>query len=562
MSRFVLPKPLIERIEPIGAAIFGSACAALVVYKLVVALRLNIGPDEFWTLHLVHAAARQELPFSLAGAHVHVFNWLTQFAALETTQVVIGRLAMVILLGGTAAMIWSLGRRWFGRLAAAVPPLLYLSSIPVVVHGGAFRPTSILAFLLMAVMLSVGRGGWAVRRAWLSGGLFGLATAVTFESLLFVPMILACITALAIDAPLGSRVRVVFAQWAGFLIGAALSWAGVTTLHWLISSSDPASIEWLEAPGLRLAWPARGAVIGYYATWQPLAWGLMTLGLVIALAHRRHVVAATALSALPGLIYTGAYTHFLVVTMAPLSLLAGMSIQWFQDLTEPAGYQRWRPLLTATMLFGLLFPFAGYLERPLLDRQRIQRDIVAGVHQIFPQPVSYLDRCGMVATFEKANGLVTRSSVARYRDGGEPTFRSLIRERRPAFVLMNAPLFSPGKPSSNGLLEEDRRAIDKLYPRYWGPIRVAGGRANVVAGESATVEVPFPARYRLESTDAMVVQGVIRQPNDVFTVTDHATIALPGGMESIEPHDVRLVLASAGPRPTRELDPQPIFVGL
>jgi hypothetical protein len=135
-----------------------------------------------------------------------------------------------------------------------------------------------------------------------------------------------------------------------------------------------------------------------------------------------------------------------------------------------------------------------------------------------------------------------------------------IRDHRPAFVLVNSPHLNPNQPTASGLLPEDYDLIARYYPKYWGPLRVAGASAVVGPGQTVQMKVPFPASYRLRSKQPVLIDGVVRAPGDVLEVSAEGVWVTPvPGTDGAKPRTVRLFLASANPPPEADLPGIPIF---
>ena len=132
-----------------------AACVGLFAFKIWLVHRLNFNWDEFLYLSQVHALARGELHAVFQGAYAHLFEWLTSIDADEMGQIAAARLVMLVLLGATAFMVWRLGRRWLEGFPSIIPPLVYLSTLPVLQHGGSFRSDSLLAPLAIAALLLI-----------------------------------------------------------------------------------------------------------------------------------------------------------------------------------------------------------------------------------------------------------------------------------------------------------------------------------------------------------------------------------------------------------------------
>jgi hypothetical protein len=193
----------------------------------------------------------------------------------------------------------------------------------------------------------------------------------------------------------------------------------------------------------------------------------------------------------------------------------------------------------------------------------VQRQIIAGVHEIFPASVSYIDRCGMISSFRKVGPFLSSWGLQAYRAKGEPVFRDLIGTAKPAFIVMNSPVLGMERQRGGGLLEADIEALGRGYPWYWGPIRVAGGIAQFDAMETAEITVPFPARYRIETQVPLLVEGERRINGDVIDVDREVHVELVDRpAEAGRTVMVKLFLAAAGPRPSLQPIPQPIFTGL
>jgi hypothetical protein len=550
----------------------------LIVYKIFLAWRININWDEFWYLSFVHSLKREELTLVLQGAYTHLFTWLPLVATNEADQVVAARLVMVALLGLTAWFIWLLGRRWLDGFAAAVPPFVYLSLVPVTVHGGSFRADSMLAPLLMGAMVLLARERRSRRDEVLAGALIGLGGAVTVKILLFAPMVLLFLvtgpaprhTGAGLE-PEGQRLR-----WIA-TVGLAAAGVAIVTiaLHaFMISgfvSSVPTAVpaESVATFATRAAFTtilnsplfALARVLETYVFWQPLPWLLMATGLVTALVNRQYQLATLAFALLPIAIYRNSYPYFYVVMMAPASVTAGFAVKAITDYLGGDTRKKARNAFLVALALGLGHQCLAHIGRLSQDDQAIQRQLIAGLHSIFPEPVNYIDRCGMIGSFRKVNFFMSTWGLAAYRAKGEPVMERILREANPAFVIMNTPALQTGRPRVNGLLEPDRKLLDRYYPRYWGPIRVAGGMALLGKDETGSIEVPFPDRYRVESSGPVLVDGIARRPGDQLHISGPVTVRMLSG-DAPEPSVVKLFLASAQPRPELQPDPQPIFTGL
>lgn len=559
------------RFNRILSATAAAACVALAAYKFFLTGRLNVNWDEFYYLNFVHALKRGDLNVLMQGAYTHLFAWLPAMAGDEMAQILAARVVMVVLLCVTTLLVWRLGRRWLVGFPALVPPFVYLASMPVMIHGGSFRSDSMLAPLTMAALVLLTTPGSKTSRDWLAGILLGAAFAVTVKAALFAPLIAALLIFRGTrDTPDGEvDWRSTSHGMVRVAVSAGISAALLLVLHWTTMSSLPT--ESVADFGTRTAAKTLGSPVWFpridylrmYIKWQPLPWLLIAVGTMMALARRRFDLAALALALLPIAIYRNAFPYYYVMMLAPASVLAGFAVQEASSLVRKYSSEFLGSSLVAVIWLGLLYQGLAYAGRFRFDDQVNQRRLVSAVHQVFREPVNYIDRCGMISSFRKVNFFMSTWGMDGYRERNQPFMPAAIRDSRPAFVLVNSGNLNPDRPSSGGLLEEDYVLIDRFYPKYWGPLRVAGASAKLSGGLPTKLQVPFPGQYRLDADGPVVVDGVPRRQGDVINVpADGVSVQATAPDEPERETVVKLFLASAGPAPAEQLPGVPLFSGL
>jgi hypothetical protein len=288
----------------------------------------------------------------------------------------------------------------------------------------------------------------------------------------------------------------------------------------------------------------------------------MASGFLLALLRKRFALAALALALLPVAFYRNAFTYYFVVMLAPAAVLAGYAV-------EEAGRfaaSRAKPLVSGALVIvivlGILQQGADYAYRLRHDDQVQQREVIAGIHRIFPEPIGYVDRCGMIGSFPKSNFFMSTWGLESYRERGEPFMPATLARSRPAFLLATTPALDAGTAGVNQLLAEDRDLVRKHYLPYWGPVRVAG--TSFVATAAGTgIALPFAGRFRLDAARPVVADGRTLQPGDVLEVDANAlrvhVASLDPGSASVP---ARFVIASARPAPATAPPPVSLFTGL
>ena len=563
------PTAIAARIEHVLALVTLALCVGVASYKAVLVSRLNVNWDEFFFLNHVYALTRGELTLLFQGAYTHAFTWLTRVPGHEVDQVVAGRLVMVALLVLTASLVWRLARVWMTGLAAALPPLVFLTSMAVLQHGGSFRADSILAPLSVAALLMLFSPGRGSRQDWVAGAILGVAFAVTVKVVLFAPVVL--IAVLYRGSSNTGRPHI---EWASALsalrvgVAAAVVAAALIGLHALsVKPEESATIASFAANTasktlLEVPWFPRWDYLIRYFNWQPLPWLLIAVGTGIALVRRRFDIAALSLSLLPLAFYRNAYPYYFVVMLAPASILVGWAFSEICAVTRRHASEWLTSSLMIALWLGAVFNGVRDLDRLVVDDQQLQREVIAGVHEIFPEPVSYIDRCGMVSSLRKASFFMSTWGLEVYRERNYAVMRSTLEKEKPAFVLVNTPALSPRYEGQLGLLPEDQELLERHYVDYWGPVRVAGAQLSLDVQATMRVTVPFAGRYRLATTEPLRINDQVLVNGDLIDVPEQGVEVGRAEPSSAGVAQVRLVIASANPPPHHEPPAVPLFAGL
>jgi hypothetical protein len=250
-------------------------------------------------------------------------------------------------------------------------------------------------------------------------------------------------------------------------------------------------------------------------------WLVAFVGLVWALSRKMWSVAACGLALLPVIFYRNSFAYYYVVMWGPASVLFAAACAAVQELSSRAA----RPLIAGLATFSLaaLLGAHGLRQLPFLStpRQIEQRELVAVVHSIFPGPVAYVDHSGMIASFRKVNMFMSTWGVEGYVARGKPFMPPAMAKFRPPLLIANRAELIPGTANFSRLLTEDQQAILYHYIPYWGPVRIAGAAAIIAGREPTVVKLPFAGRYRLESAQAVIIDGNLREPGAVIPVDEN-----------------------------------------
>lgn len=572
----VLSQPAAGRTARPSRALEYSALCLLALMAAVGLHRvflINVNWDEFFYLSFVYDHQRGALSSPLQTIQVHLFGWLPWIGGGEVAQVIAARIAIYGLQLGSGALIYATARRVCSPVAALFPVLFFFSFSYVVDHGASFRADPLCAFLfLLALFLVSGQ-----RRP--APALVGAAAAVALAGLISIKTAFYLPTlGLALIAPAlhpGARGRAI-GEAALFAAACAGIFAALYALH-AQTLADPAAVQSPDyvagaaAKTLdlsRLLPRSYGLVRALRE--NAIVWLFAAGGLWLALRGlargpgrgRALVLASLALPLLALPVYRNAFPYFYVFLMAPVVILTGPCADWLVR-----GVQVGRSRVALAALAGALalsgLGFATHYVKRLPGQIAAQAELVALVHRLFPEPVPYLDRSEMIASFPGAGFLMSTWGMEAYRDAGRRVMRDIVAGRQPKFVIANTPALALDRPQSAAqgasryhLFPEDFEVLRANYVPHWGALFVAGKAFDPAPGGAPQIfEILIPGTYTLEAAETVRIDRMAVRPGDTVTLAAGRHVLAPGPMGG------RVVLRWGDrlERPAHAPSTQPIF---
>ena len=537
------------------------------VVQVPILLYRNVNWDEFWFLAFVHDYARGTLLTSLQSFHVHVFGWLPATAGQEVDQIIVARAAYLVLLLGTCACVYRLARRMASVDASWFAVLCCAGYTNILYHGTSFRTDGLSVFLLMAALVLAQSRSRRPAALSASAVLVALALLVTIKSVLFLPTIGALLVAASLRESRMGPVRdallfltVLIAATLGLYLWHVSTLAG--------TSASDAVAAYLQASARKVVrrdvfFPGyfvfQETVRGNLIQWGVLVYAIGVLGRRILVRQQvveTYAALALALPLLSLLFYRNTFPYFFAFLMPPVLVLCAVTFDEWAGRTTSGPLRDGHLTVLAAVAIGIAVAWSGLRAAP--DGTRVQREVIGAVHDVFPQPVPYIDRNGMIASFPKVGFFMSSWGLDDYRDAGVPVFRSLLRTSRPKLLLDNAPTLTAafGGRGSQILFEEDAAALRESFVQYWGPIYVAGHRLHLDPGAEAGWEVLIAGAYRLESEGPVTIGGSLRPSGSV--------IELPAGWVTFRsdlPQEIVLHTSDAGEAPSRPPPDGPLYTG-
>jgi len=247
--------------------------------------------------------------------------------------------------------------------------------------------------------------------------------------------------------------------------------------------------------------------------------------------------------------YRNAFPYFYVTVIPPASLLTGAMVARLEQILRPrsagpgagvmaAVLAAVTAVATLAMAFPLCWAAWRFFDANRRDEvQGIQGVVLDAVHQIFPEPVPYIDRCGMVASFPKVGLFMSTWTLEDYRQRGTPVMADVLAREQPRFVLANVPSLDLGQPVLDvddgvyALLPADAALLRDNFVPHWGPVQVAGKRITLDDEHpSVTSSWAIGGRYVVETATPVRIDGVTRAAGDVVDLEPgpHTIAAVEG----------------------------------
>jgi hypothetical protein len=504
--------------------------SGLIAVRFELLSRININWDEFLYLSRVHAFDRGELTSAFLTFHVQLFQWLVAVPGNEIDQMIAARYSIFVLRIATTVLVFLLGLRLGGRSAGLVAAVASLGFTYVIRHGESFRADPLIAFLflLCAALMAWRRDRpWAVTAA---AAAFALGAAISVKMAVYVPAlagfgIVGLWTSGDVDRRRGLRDAAIF------VTVSAATFLALTLWHAAATSAPESEVARRGiASGAGMLGNPQLHVFTASLRSDAAFWALFVIGIVFAARNLLRKGATrdargsalllfallTPLTSL--LIYRNTFEYFYVALVPLASLACGYAAACLEHAT-PGRLRGLVPVIVAVPMALRGWSFSESLQS---DGIAPQRQVVAAVHAIFPEPVPYLDRCGMISSFPRAPLFMSTYVLQAYRREGVPRMARMVADEQPRFLLANVSGLALDRSwdtvstYERRLLREDFEFLQANFIPHWGPIWVPGKRLILAPGADGSVTTIVAGPYTVEdATSPVYIDGVPARANDV-----------------------------------------------
>lgn len=532
--------------------------------QVVMILRFEINWDEFFLLDLIYKSMHGEFTSSVSGIYYRFFNWLPSVSQNEVDQIIAARGVMFVCAMISCTMVFFTCRRFFSLEASLLALLALVSFSAFFRHGTSFRSDTIAVALLTTATYLATAPKLSVQNSLATGLLIGLSGMITIKSIFLALMIG---TILLIKFCFAEERKPAFFQALIVAGSSIVFFATFYTLHssWIsvgksgfIQVNDVLSYALFEG-GFFPKWhtfksqlsknPVQFLLIGFGIL-------LLILQLITEKAEKRKlpgIILAFAIPASTLLFYNHAHAYFFNFIMAPATLIIAYSIEFIFNRQKN------------TLHFGLILVFGVALAivftRSMLQPLSYQRMVVDVVHDLFPKPVSYIDRTSMISSYDKQGLFMSQWLMTEYYKADKPIMAEIIRDHSPEFLLANIDSLEldalEKKYVKRPLFEEDIEVLKDTYIHHWGPIYVPGKIVERRDGEiKSEFNINISGVYTLESDEPVRLDGNFQSKG--------AILKLERGTHVIEYLDNKKVTLRWGGNlkiPEQTALERPLFIG-
>jgi len=529
-----------------GFRIFTGFLFTVLALRLYFVFSIDINWDEFYFLSNVHDYINGRLERSLQTAHVHLFTWLTSISKNEVHQIIAARLVMYALSILTLYFIYQLCKHFTSKTAAILAVIVYTCFTPVMEHAASFRTDPIATSMLMAALYITVTKQWHYMWFATSGVLIGLSGLITIKSILITPLF-AIIMLIGVFQFHNKR-RAILASIIAFL-SALLTFAIFYLLHKSqLPQQEISSGVGIASHGLSKTilsgglFPQPNTLIGIAFSNAVIAvallFGIFTAIHALITKHEDRLKWLTVIAfCYPLMIlvfYRNSFPYFYPLILAPASVLLAIAVQ---SIIIP--YYK-RPI-SKEFLAALAMIFVGQQSIDLYQNFKRTSDTqlatLETIHEMFPQPVAYIDRNSMVSSFPKKGFFMSSWGFENYHATGAPVMESLLQTNQPKFIIANIETLNlDDKEQLNQLhphrklLNEDFEVLRSNYIHHWGKIYVAGKQFSLNSDEIETsFEVMISGDYTLESQYPALINGKTLNPGHTLFL-NQGTHILKGTM--------------------------------
>lgn len=503
--------------------------------KIFTALCYEINWDEFYYLSFIYDYTNDREINSFQTFHIHFFTWLKWISDNEVKQIITARLIMIVFQFFTGFFIFKICRYKFSLSASLFALLAYFSFSFIIKHGASFRTDPIATFFLITTIYYLFFNKENKINFIISGVSTATSFLITIKSAIYFPIFFIMVLNYIFTSKNRSTSIVCL-----FLYFSSTTIVFFTLYIWHLNNIG--FYEFYKDSGVITGgaektighghlFPSINALI-VSCLENILYWIVFVYGVknVISLFSKKmladkyycFIVSSIICAVFTFLIYRNAYPYFYSFILAPVCILFAFSWDLFffreNNRTKESFY-----LIIIALYSFISIAYDGFIttyKRSL----GYQSKFIETVHEIFPYPVPYIDRCSMISSFSKKGFFMSSWGVENYLDKGDDVLSYAVENDAPVFLIINSPFLDFNSEYyqqwSNVLYKDDLKSLKDNYIKHWNELYVAGKVINLNDDiKKVDFNINIPGLYTLESDSLVFIDKELIHPMQTVSLS-------------------------------------------
>jgi len=415
----------------------------------------------------------------------------------------------------------SLLTRLFDRQTALVTLIGFLSFSFVLRHATSFRIDLPIVALLMTVIWVVIVPERRKRIFVLAGVCLGLAGAISIKSVFYVPTI---------------AIILLINWWRSgwlssqFIKGLILGLTAITSFLILTYLHSQSLAEADSALGF-IGYASNAAILGYglfpqkitlflSMTQNPTYWLILLFGFLACTYDiikgnnpaRAWICLAALLPMISLVIYVHTYIYFYTYLLAAASLIFAYGLSKIIKRYHLASF-----VIPLILMIGVVPVFVVSMKQT----KNYQEQVNDVVHEMFPEPVNYIDRTSQISSFPKQGLFMTVVQMDEYKARGIPVIASVFDKTAPEFLLANIESLDLDRIEADQptrrFMPEDEKLLKENFIHHWGPVYVPGKTVTATPAVQ-NIEIKLPGIYSVEADRSVTIDGKTYAAMDTLVI--------------------------------------------
>jgi len=504
--------------------------------------KLNINWDEFLYLSNIYDYKNGRELSVFQTFYIHFFRWLTYIPGYEVNQIIAARYVYLTIFFLCLAIIYKISSNHFSKTGGLFSIFLTLTFTDILRHSFSFRADLLCFFFFLVGIYFLLNND--IYTAVIASFSFSICFLISIKSAFYIPVIISLLFSNFIrnnNNRYSSKLSFIFILFSILIVSLLYLYHSIMLADndYKISDKILEGSAIISDAGSKVLWTGKffpqsafliRSISENFITWYVISFSLIIiLKNISSLLYRPQLILLLSLSfpLLTLIFYRNSFPYFFVSFLPATLIISNLYI----DYT----FFRFKQERKAFPLFVIITPIllciinvGSFMKNELHDQTVSQRELIDTVHNIFPEPVPYIDRNRMISSFPNVGFFMSSWGIEKYRDGNMPIMKSILEIKQPIFLIANTPVLKIDDEKLYGenksiykLFDEDYMILKNNFIHHWGPLFVAGKCfKGLMKNECRTFNILIAGKYTIESDGYIRIDNKLTSPGDVIYLSN------------------------------------------